>query len=75
MICGVVLRHSLDLALLRLWHKPADVAPIRPLSWEPPYAEGVALKRPKKKNGEGVISNLRGERKPLEPSHFFSQIS
>ena len=23
--------------------------PIRPLAWEPPYAEGAALKRPKKK--------------------------
>ena len=24
-------------------------APIRPLAWEPPYAEGAALKRQKKK--------------------------
>ena len=33
-----------DLALLWLWRRPAAVAPIRPLAWEPPYAEGVALK-------------------------------
>ena len=25
------------------------MAPIRPLAWELPYTEGVALKRPKKK--------------------------
>ena len=31
-----------------LWHRPA-VALIRPLGWEPPYAEGVALKSKKKK--------------------------
>ena len=36
-----------DLALL--WHRPAAVALIRPLAWEPPYAEGATLKRPKKK--------------------------
>ena len=38
-----------DLALLWLWCRLAAVALIRPLAWEPPYATGVALKRPKKK--------------------------
>ena len=39
-----------DPALLWLWHRPAATAPIRPLSWEPPYATSAALeKRPKKK--------------------------
>ena len=28
-----------------LWLWPAATAPIRPLAWEPPYAEGVALKQ------------------------------
>ena len=28
-----------------LWYRPAVVAPIGPLAWEPPYAKGVALKR------------------------------
>ena len=37
-----------DLALLWLWHRPAAVAPIRPLAWEPPYAVGTALKKRKK---------------------------
>ncbi|MDD0590081.1 hypothetical protein PS003_24050, partial [Shigella sonnei] len=38
-----------DLVLLWLWHKPAAIALIRPLAWEPPYAVGAALKRKKKK--------------------------
>ena len=37
-----------DLVLLWLWRRPAAVAPIRPLAWEAPYAEGSALKRDKK---------------------------
>ena len=45
--CGVGYRCSSDLALLRLWSRPAATAPIRPLAWEPPYAMGVALKRQK----------------------------
>ena len=36
-----------DPALLWLWCRLAATAPIRPLAWEPPYAEGVALKRQK----------------------------
>ena len=37
-----------DLALLWLWRRPLATAPIGPLSWEPPYAMGAALKRKKK---------------------------
>ena len=44
MSCGVGHRRGSDLALLWLWCRPAAVAPIQPLAWEPPYAEGVALK-------------------------------
>ena len=44
MSCGVSRRHGLDLVLLWLWCRPAAVAPIRPLTWEPPYAAGAALK-------------------------------
>ena len=39
-------RRGLDLVLLWLWCRPA---PIRPLTWEPPYAMGVALKSKKEK--------------------------
>ena len=35
------------MALLCLCHKPAAVALIGPLAWEPPYATGVAQKRQK----------------------------
>ena len=49
MSCDVGRRHSSDLTLLRLWHRPAAVAPIGPLAWEAPYAEGASLKRKKKK--------------------------
>ena len=50
MICGVGLRRDSDLMWLWLWRKPAAVALIQPLVWEPPYAVGAALKRPKKQN-------------------------
>ena len=45
--CGVGCRNGSDLALLWLWCRPAAVAPIGPLAWEPPYAAGAALKRQK----------------------------
>ena len=54
MSCGLGCRHSLDLALLWLWHRPEATAPIRPLSWEPPYAMGAALKKNKKRRKKKV---------------------
>ena len=42
-------RHGSDLALLWLWHRSEDTAPIRPLAWKPPYAVDAGLKRQKKK--------------------------
>ena len=50
MSCGVGHRYGSDTALLWLLCRPAAVAPIGPLAWEPPYDVGAALKRPKKKN-------------------------
>ena len=47
--CELWCRSQGDLALLWLWHRPADVTPVGPLAWEPPYATGVALKSQKKK--------------------------
>ena len=35
---------DLDPTLLWLWYRPAAVALIRPLAWEPPCAMGEALK-------------------------------
>lgn len=39
-----------DLALLWLWCRPAAIAPVGTLAWEPPYAVGAALKSKKKKS-------------------------
>ena len=50
MSCGVGRRHGSDLALLWLWRRPAAVAPIGPLAWEPSYAKGAALKNKNKEN-------------------------
>jgi len=49
MRCGVDCRLGLDPALLWLWYRLATVALIRPLTWEPPYAVGEALKRKKER--------------------------
>ena len=54
MSCGVGHRSSSDLALLWLWHRPAAVAPVKSLAWEPPYATRAALKKKFKK-----IKNLK----------------
>ena len=51
MNCGVGCRHSLDLVLLWLRCRPAASALIQPLTWEPPYASGLALKKKKKRIG------------------------
>uniref|UniRef100_A0A480IF45 Uncharacterized protein n=1 Tax=Sus scrofa TaxID=9823 RepID=A0A480IF45_PIG len=45
--CGVGCRCSSDPKLLWLWRRLAATVLIHPLSWEPPYAAGVVLKRQK----------------------------
>ena len=45
MNCGVGRRCALDPAFLWLWQRPTAIAPVEPLAWEPPNAEGAALKR------------------------------
>ena len=47
--CGVDHRCGSDPILLWLWHRPAAVAPIQPLSSELPYARSAALKTKTKK--------------------------
>ena len=49
MNCAVGHRHGSDPKLLWLWYRLAAVAPFQPLAWELPYATGMALERPKKK--------------------------
>ena len=45
--CAIDCKCGLDPSSLWLWHRPAAIAPIGPLAWEPPCAEGVALKKNK----------------------------
>ena len=57
MSCGVGWGCGSDPEMLWLWRRPAALALIRPLAWEPPYAAGVARKKnPKKKHLEPVFS-------------------
>ena len=49
MSCGAGCRYSSDPVLLWLWCRPVATAPIRPLTWEPPYAVTAALEKTKKK--------------------------
>ena len=47
-----------DPALLWLWCGLAATVLIRPLAWEPPHAESMALKSTKKKNKKGITRLL-----------------
>ena len=45
-----------------LWCRPAATAPIRPLTWEPPYAMGAGLektKRQKEKRNKEILDRSR----------------
>ena len=55
MSCGVGHRWGSDSALLWLWCRPAAIAPIQLLAWEPPYAMGAALEKKRKKVFFGII--------------------
>ena len=46
------------LAWLWLWLWLAAAALIRPLAWEPPYATGAALKRPKRKKEKKTTAGV-----------------
>ena len=47
-----------DLAWLWLWQRLAAAAPIRPLAWELPYAEGAALKRQTNKQRQTQFTTI-----------------
>ena len=57
MSCGIGRRRGLDPALLWLWQRLVATAPIRPLTWEPSYALGAALKKKKKGQNKKVVCN------------------
>ena len=67
MSCGVGHRRGSDPALLWLWCRPATTAPMRPLAWEPPHAEGAALKKKKtKKNHKKNPSRSKRHMKSIQ---------
>ena len=47
-----------DWALLWLFCRPAAVALMRSLAWEPPYARGVALKRQGEKKKKKTLHRI-----------------
>ena len=53
-----------DPALLWLWVRPAAVALIRPLAWEPPYAAGTALEKDKKDKKQNKTKQKKPKTKP-----------
>ena len=63
MSCSVGRRLSLDPALLWLWCRPAAIALIRPLVWEPPYAEGMALEKAKRQKEKKKTQNKKTKQK------------
>ena len=73
MRCGVGYRRGLDPELLWLWHRPAAVAPIRPLAWELPYAMGQKRqKRQKKKKTHKQTPQISGY---LDDSFWYITLS
>ena len=66
-------RSLAQLSGLKIWHccelwcRPVATALIQPLAWEPPYAEGVALKwlkkKERKKKKEEKFFTIKGLRK------------
>ena len=57
--------------MLWLWRRPVATAPIRPLAWESPYAEGAAqemAKRQKKKKKKKKIKKKENKNAWNKPS-------
>ena len=55
---GVGHRHRSDPALLWLWYRPAAVALIRPLAWEPLYATVRSFKKKREREREREKTNV-----------------
>ena len=76
MSCGVGCRCGSGPALLWFWRRPAAVAPIRPLAWEPPYVVGAALERQKdKKKKKKKIKENESQGGSFSPFFFLCRSS
>ena len=67
-------RHGSDPSWLWLWRRPAATARIDPLAWEPPYATGSALIRPKKKKERKKIDIKTDISLPLLTKKLFCEL-
>ena len=75
MRCGVRRRRSSDLVSLWLWSRPAAVALIGPLPWEPPQAVGAALKRQKTKQTNKQTKKTKKNKKEENSRQCFSNLA
>ena len=57
MSCGAGHRLISDMAVLWLWHRPAAIAPIQPLTWQLLYAVGTALKKKEKEKEKTLFAH------------------
>ena len=73
MSCGIGHRYGSDLALLWLWNRPAAAAPIPPLAWELPDAEGGAIKRKRRKKRKEKKGKERKQRKKKKTQILFQR--
>ena len=74
MSCGVGCRCGLDPSLLWLWYRPAAIAPIHPLTWELPYAAGVALKTKTKTKTKRVAPGPENTTGAVDRNSFLRRI-
>ena len=74
MNCGEGHRCGSDLALLWLWCRLAVVALIQSLVWEPPYAEGVAVKKKRQREKERLLGVLSITREDSHPAGCMASI-
>ena len=57
--------------MLWLWHRPAAVAPTRPLAWEPPYAVGAAIEKAKRQKKNNNNNKYNDSHNLLSLTAFF----
>ena len=66
-------RRGSDPSLLWLWRRPAAMAVIRPLTWEPLYATGAAQEMAKRhtKKMNSIVTGLQVFMNILERSSYY----
>ena len=73
MSCGVGPRFGSDPMLLWLWRRPASIALIRPLAWEPPYAVGAAQEMAKRQTTTTTTKKQQQQKTQTQYVAFHTQ--